>query len=258
MLTNVTLTPVRPANAITSRIATTTPGERPRPLAAGAAKPAAPSSTAQKACYTCGQFGHLAKDHINDSASTHEGPENNEYQGDDEQVDALESGNEAFNDLWGGDQYSANELLDDYPADLDAAHMDGDGTEADPHAAPELDELLDATEESEVRVGAMRQYFSLRVDPTDEDGPTRLPAVAGAVAAPNRRTLLVDTDLLMIGVSGEEYPVWSATGEARQLEDRGVGWYAVPNALLMIPPHFGVFPSLHQEFGDFPHNFYFF
>ncbi|KAJ7870417.1 hypothetical protein B0H13DRAFT_2350373 [Mycena leptocephala] len=250
--------------AISSRTATTAVAR------SGPTLPSGPTQRSNKTCFGCGVVGHIASDPIcpryNDSASSRPRPaaqlhaqrvvasysvdEEDNAAGDDleHHPDVAHSPEPDMEGLWGGSQYDANELLDDEHQD-DRAIED----EEDPHATPDLSELMDDAENTEVRVGAMRQYphhrhqhFSMRVSPSDEEGP--LPStVPGSSVASNSRSTILDMDVLVVDMAGSGYPLWSAAAEAQRATDR----LDRPNA--DAPTHEELLADFDSRNGPGPH-----
>ncbi|KAJ7061451.1 hypothetical protein B0H15DRAFT_807932 [Mycena belliarum] len=147
---------------------TTSPEARPR----GPVTPYVANVYATRTCFGCGAMGHLKSDpkcpNYNTSISSRPRigaqrvPESysNERNGTDEDdPDAIPDELEEMEGLWGGSQYDANELMDhDHPV-VDE--------EYDPNEAPDINEVFDEEDHQELRVGAMRQCYSLRVAPDD-------------------------------------------------------------------------------------------
>ncbi|KAF8195190.1 hypothetical protein K438DRAFT_1968524 [Mycena galopus ATCC 62051] len=252
-------TATRPAGAVTpctflpprSSIPTTSPSVRFAP------PPSAMPNRSGKTCYGCGTIGHIASDpscpRFNESASSRPRPAAQLHaQRVDDSHSVGEGGDNILEDeeleyedqevevTWGGDQYEADELIDvyDYPADQGGAGVDV-------HEAPDLSDLIDRTEEPSVRVGAMRQYYSMRVDrhvPLEE--------VPEGVHAPDlvhptvrNRTLILDADVTLVSVADDSTPTWTAEGEAALEESRGIGWdtgVTSPDALFVaLEEHYG-------------------
>ncbi|KAJ7730543.1 hypothetical protein B0H16DRAFT_1469516 [Mycena metata] len=158
-----------------------------------------PKST--KTCFRCGRVGHIASDReclqYNDSASSRPRPAlraqhipssctDGEFTEDEVQQQDAD-----YDGLWGGDQYDAEELLDDYPADtheeITEDLVEGEvGVDLDPNEAPDLDNLIDAAQADEVRVGI-------------SDTPSH--------------STILDLDALLIDVAGDGLPLWTAAGE---------------------------------------------
>ncbi|KAF8182186.1 hypothetical protein K438DRAFT_1975724 [Mycena galopus ATCC 62051] len=219
------VTPVRSVINSTSRSAPPTTGGTPRPIV--------PNTT--KTCFACGIMGHIASDsqcsRFNKSASHAPGPAlragrvDSSYSIEDiEECDVgrdreREPTEEELEGTWGGEQYDANELLDQYNYLADYEHEPHDLGE-DPHKVPNLDTLLRDKEAPEIQVGAMHpihQYFSMWVQPTDE----QLPDTADRENAPDvtitgLHHLILDTDMTLVQ---KDMPPWMADGEHRALTE---------------------------------------
>ncbi|KAJ7088195.1 hypothetical protein C8R44DRAFT_892990 [Mycena epipterygia] len=176
---------------------------RPRPAPAG--RGSVPDHS-HKSCFGCGGMGHIASNPIcpryNDSASSrprvgaqHMLESYTEVDEEPEDIDNLDNLSvEAGGDLeglWGGSQYNADELPDG-SSDLGP----------DPNEAPDLDQLLGESQAKELRVGAMRQFFSIRVNPDTRDPDESQDP--GSV---------LDLDSLTLNGVSPAAPLWSAATE---------------------------------------------
>ncbi|KAJ7093012.1 hypothetical protein B0H15DRAFT_947821 [Mycena belliarum] len=207
---------------VTSVRTNTSTEVRPR----GPVTPYSANAHATRTCFGCGALGHLQSDpkcpNYNASASSRPRigaqrvPESysNEIDGTIEgDPDALpedyQPGEEAEG-LWGGSQYDADELMDfDHPV------VDEDD---DPNAAPGIEDVFDSEEHQEVRVGAMRQCYSIRVVPDDapvlasNEPLARRPPVV--TAAP--RVALLDLRTYQLDVlDPATFASWTPEWEAR-------------------------------------------
>ncbi|KAF7334445.1 Retrovirus-related Pol polyprotein from transposon 412 [Mycena venus] len=254
--------PARAAQTINSRAATKATSTPMYSSPAGPSTSDGPPIKVNKTCYACGIYGHTSADPVcprfNESASArpkavklaprpaaqlHAQRVLASYSVDGEEVGVNEADTrdpdhishlEEDDGLWGGDQYSANELIDDYPAD----------DEGEPEQF---------AESTEVRVGAMRQYFSLRVEPPPE-GNTITSSTGNNLntGPPTRRaparTLLLDSDVLIVGVAGDGYIPWSAEEDARIAADRMAGWD------MGATSHEGLLTAFDAHYGSGPYT----
>ncbi|KAJ7177670.1 hypothetical protein C8R46DRAFT_1212417 [Mycena filopes] len=188
----------------------------------------APSTNNTRTCYGCGLVGHIASDPIcsryGESASSRPRPAAQlhaqrvpaSYSDGDAEYDAQDDPYE-HEGLWGGDQYPADELLDDYPADDPTDHEEEITAEGpDPNDAPDLEDIFDHAQADEIRVGAMRRYFSMRVDPSEDVHPSEVGHGAPlAFPTPDSltRSTILDLDELMADVAEGSYPLWTAAHE---------------------------------------------
>ncbi|KAF7340073.1 Retrovirus-related Pol polyprotein from transposon 412 [Mycena venus] len=274
--------PARAAQTINSRAATKATSTPMYSSPAGPSTSDGPPIKVNKTCYACGIYGHTSADPVcprfNESASArpkavklaprpaaqlHAQRVLASYSVDGEEVGVNEADTrdpdhishlEEDDGLWGGDQYSANELIDDYPADDEGEPEQlSDCPAGDPNVAPDLAELIESAESTEVRVGAMRQYFSLRVEPPPE-GNTITSSTGNNLntGPPTRRaparTLLLDSDVLIVGVAGDGYIPWSAEEDARIAADRMAGWD------MGATSHEGLLTAFDAHYGSGPYT----
>ncbi|KAJ6503042.1 hypothetical protein DFH09DRAFT_1335712 [Mycena vulgaris] len=181
-----------------------------------------PKST--KTCFGCGIVGHIASDPIcaqyNESASSRprigaqrvmesymdKGDEETPYEGEADAgipTDLAEG-------LWGGSQYQADELLDD-PNVLEEY-------EGDPHAAPDLEEILDGADTGKIHVGAVCQYYSLCVIPDEErteDDENEAVLVDLASAHDRNRYTRLDIHNYQLDLMDESFTLWDTAEEDR-------------------------------------------
>ncbi|KAF8197236.1 hypothetical protein K438DRAFT_1760025 [Mycena galopus ATCC 62051] len=199
-----------------------------------------------KTCFNCGKIGHIASDpncpRFNESASARPRPA---AQFHAQRVDASHSveDHDELDDVDNNDARIEDEDLagtwGDYPGD-----QGDDGV--DEHEAPDLQELLGDRDEPEVRVGAMWQYYAMRIAPSliaeDEIVPN---SPAPAVRS---RTLVLDTDVTLVSVTDDVYAAWTAENKAATEARYGIGW----DTGIVSPDT--LFAALEEHYGSRVHN----